>query len=165
MTRRATSRWPAYVPLAAAVFELPWLGAIVIAVLFTKGDFDIGSRETQLLDLVALLPPVVGMATGTVAIARGTAKTVAAWVSLVAGFVLCGLLTFSFGWELTHPEPEAATQIRARSSVRRVDRVRIVYTPAWRSCGRSRSSCSRPSSPASRPGGCSVPPITCQRTR
>ena len=97
----------AYLPLGAALFELPWLGAIVIAVLFMKGHFDIDPRETQILDLVALLPPVAGMATGAAAIARGAAKGPAAWVCLVAGFVVCGLLAFSFGWELLHPEPAA----------------------------------------------------------
>jgi hypothetical protein len=101
---RATTSWLAYLPLAAALLELPWLGAIVIAVLFTKGHFDIDPRETQILDLVALLPPVMGLAAGAAAIARGAAKGLAAWVCLVAGFVVCGLLASSFGWELFHPE-------------------------------------------------------------
>jgi hypothetical protein len=115
LARRATTSRLAYVPLVAALFELPWLGAIVIAVLFTKGHFDINARETQLLDLVALLPPVVGLAAGAAAIARGAAVRMAAWVCLVVGFVVCGLLAFSFGWELFHPEPEAAPQVSARA--------------------------------------------------
>jgi hypothetical protein len=114
-TSRATTSWLAYLPLGAVLFELPWLGAIVIAVLFTKGHFDIDARETQILDLVALLPPVVGMVAGAAAIARGAAKGLAARVCLVAGFIVCGLVAFSFGWELFHPEPEPATQMRARA--------------------------------------------------
>ena len=112
---QAPATWLAYVPLGAALFEVPWLGAIVIAVLFTKGHFEIDARETQILDLVALLPPVVGLAVGAAAIVRRAAKGMAAWVCLVAGFVVCGLLAFSFGWELFHPELEAATQLRARA--------------------------------------------------
>ena len=113
MTMRTS--WLPYVPLAAAVLELPWFAATVIAVLFTKGHFDIDARETQILDLVALLPPVIGLATGAVAITRSAAKSVAAWVCLVAGFVVCGLLVFSFGWELFHPEPEPPTHLSAQA--------------------------------------------------
>ena len=58
-----------------------------------------------MLDLVALVPPVLGLTAGLAAVARGAAKGVGAWLFVVAGMLVCGLLVFSFGWELFHPAP------------------------------------------------------------
>ncbi len=93
----------AYLPIAAALVELPWFGIVAFAVLVTAGTLETTDAGTQMLDLISMSPAVLGLAGGAFAIARGGPKTTREKVCFFTGLILCGLFVFSFGWEFFHP--------------------------------------------------------------
>lgn len=94
-----------YLPLIAGLAAMPWFGVVAFAVLFTTGRIATNDAKTQTLDLIAIIPPAIGLLAAVIAIFRGAPRSKTETLCLVAGIVLCGVFAFSFGWEYLHPDP------------------------------------------------------------
>ncbi len=94
-----------YLPLIAGLAAMPWFGLVAFAVLFTTGRIATNDAKTQTLDLIAIIPPAIGLLAAVIVGLRGGPRSKTEALCLVAGVVLCGIFAFSFGWEYLHPDP------------------------------------------------------------
>ncbi len=91
-----------YIPLIAALMEIPWVAALVIMQLSLTGVVARTRVQTHFLDALALLPPLIGLASALlVAVRRPTLRRVEI-IILSLGSILCGLAALVFGRELFH---------------------------------------------------------------
>ena len=70
--------------------------------LFTTGTVTRSALETRTLDIVAMLPAVLGVVAGIVVVTGGGKLRLSERVALTIGMLGCGLAIFSFGWEALH---------------------------------------------------------------
>jgi len=101
-----TSRFGAFLPLAAVGVELVWLLFLLMLYLFKVGDVapkkdspQVERTKTRIVDVIAMIPAAVGLLTGVVAIVRGWPHGAAQWTCLIIGCVGCALFVVSFGSE------------------------------------------------------------------
>jgi HEAT repeats len=101
----AQRRWISiapFTPLIAAGVELPWLAVVLFIGAFLAGSIPKNRAAVHLMDFIAMLPALAGLAVGALALVRGLVRTVVQWVCFVVGCAACGLIAFSFSWELFH---------------------------------------------------------------
>jgi len=91
-----------YAPLLAGLATPAWFGIATFAVLYATGSLKTIVADAQILDLIAIAPPVVGLLAGVVALARGGPRNKTEGMGLLVGVILCGVFAFSFGWEVFH---------------------------------------------------------------
>ena len=98
-----TSNVFSYVPLVAAAIEVLWVGFVMFIALVVLGPPTKSDLGTQVLDVIAMSPALLGLIGGAVALRRGGPRTTVEWVCFIIGLLLCALFTLSFGFEFFHP--------------------------------------------------------------
>jgi hypothetical protein len=90
----------AYIPLIAALVEIPWVALLVFAQLFLTGAVARTGAQTHLLDAASLIPPLIGLAVALFVVARHPTKTRMGTICLSLGSAACVLMALPFAWEL-----------------------------------------------------------------
>ena len=93
------SRAWSHVPLAAAVFQVPWLVFVVM--------INLGPRPPNptALAVESVLPAVVGLIVGAWALVGGRAVTLVQRLCLTVGLLACGGICYWLGWSTIRSEP------------------------------------------------------------
>ena len=93
------SRAWSHVPLAAAVFQVPWLVFVVM--------INLGPRPPNptALAVESVLPAVVGLIVGAWAFVGGRAVTLVQRLCLTVGPLACGGICYWLGWSTIRSEP------------------------------------------------------------
>lgn len=86
----------AIAPLAAALIMIPWVLMFVIGVISVTGKAHDTADRTRAMDLVAILPPAIGVAVGVYGIAKRRVRGAVRRTILGAGCVLCILVSLPF---------------------------------------------------------------------
>lgn len=104
VTVRRGRRFYPYLPLAAVVVEMVWLGVMFLGVLFIVGDepHTTSRIEEQLFDLIAVFPAAAGLLFGIVGIARGWITGTVQWICVIFGLTGCLIFVGGFGWGFFH---------------------------------------------------------------
>jgi hypothetical protein len=99
---RVMGYWLTFVPLAAALFLIPWVFVLVILSLDKQGHVTASPARTHFFDLICALPPLLGLATGAFVAFAFRPLRAWQWLVLTLGCAACALAVFSFGWEFLH---------------------------------------------------------------
>ncbi|MDB6156233.1 MAG: repeat protein [Chthoniobacteraceae bacterium] len=91
----------AYLPLIAAIVEIPW---IIIVVTFPSAPLVAGTRaantaRNHLMDLLAAIPVAAGLLIGLAVLMCGTARRLPERVCLYLGCAVCAVFLYAFGSE------------------------------------------------------------------
>jgi hypothetical protein len=92
----------AFVPLIVALLELPWVAVVLFVIYLKTGQIASNEQGIHQLDLIAGLPPAVGLVIAALAVAFGRIRRRVEWICLILGCIGCGIFLFSFGWEFFH---------------------------------------------------------------
>jgi hypothetical protein len=95
--------YAAYFPFVAAVLELPWMAILVVATLMTTGKFDPNASQTRLLDILSVIPSLIGIAIGIRLLRSAEIQRRTDRIFLFVGLALCTLFIAPFVWEFFHP--------------------------------------------------------------
>jgi|HubBroStandDraft_1064217.scaffolds.fasta_scaffold250904_1 hypothetical protein len=81
----------AYVPLAAAIGEIPWIILLVLCLLFAVGDtpYTNTPQKEHLFQMIGAVPAVAGMLSGIACMLLRSAQGAMQWTALVAGVLAC----------------------------------------------------------------------------
>jgi hypothetical protein len=88
-----------FVPLLIALFEIAWIIVLVMSQM-GSGTLSTDNSHTHSLDIIAMIPALIGLSVGILAVVRGLVHRPLEWIFLVIGCLACGLFVFMFGWEL-----------------------------------------------------------------
>lgn len=91
-----------YFPLLAIGLEIAWCVLLFLALIFSVGDTPYTNTEAKnrIYDLIASPPVVAGFVVGIVAVTQGWPSRPLEWICLIAGTVICALLTLGFAYGL-----------------------------------------------------------------
>lgn len=91
-------RFAPFLPLAMAVVEGPWLGAMLILWLYLHGSAGPTDRQMAVCDVIAIVPAVVGLASAIYAVARRQVHGLL-WLAWSLGVAGCLFVVAIFGHE------------------------------------------------------------------
>lgn len=101
-TPRRAVNLRAYMPLIAAVTQVPWIFIVIVLQLMRAGTQKPDESLTHLLDFIAMIPAIVGVLVGIYAARRWPRMIVVEKVFLVVGLIICVLIMIPFAAEMTH---------------------------------------------------------------
>ena len=105
---RLHRRWPRaapYLPIAAALFEAPWLVAMLLFVLFLVGDMPFRPTRSQeeVVSAYCVLPAALGLLWSGVGVARDAQRGFVARLCCIGGGLVCVMLMAWLLWDVVHP--------------------------------------------------------------
>lgn len=107
-SRRIAARywWWAAVPLAAALFTIPWFLFVLVPQVFVGGR-GLTPSEVLRLDLLGLTPASIGLVAGLALIVSKRRRTGGPWVLLLLGCAACVLAITPFACEAVNQDLSA----------------------------------------------------------
>ena len=94
-----TRRFASYLPIIAAVIELPWLVVVGLAMWISVGDNPQPGHEPNLVlwSVIGVIPAALGALATVVAAIRGAPENRTQWISLVTGGIVCLAMVLQWG--------------------------------------------------------------------
>lgn len=109
------ARWWAAIPLAAALFTIPWFLFVLVPQVFVGGR-GLTPSEVLRLDLLGLTPPAIGLVAGLALIVSRRKRTVGQLVLLLLGCAACVLAITPFAYEAMNQDMSSTRDGRSTES-------------------------------------------------